>query len=405
MSNIRFGANFIPSKNWLHSWINWDSAAIEEDLIAVKELGADHIRAHLIWPYFQVDPTAMSPGAMKNLEKFMDICDKVGMDCFITLFNGWMSGAFFFPAWQQKLTGKFGEGIFNNPKMLKAEEFYIRRIAEVVVGHKCFMGFDLGNELTVVINIDKTVSVSECDAWHKYMLGICEELAPGKLHNNGVDHLPWFYGTGFSRETLVNCAEITPMHTYSLFTGAIERFGKMSTESIHLAPFMTEMAKAFSDDIKHPYWIQEFGTAARGFDDEAEEFVVRSIEAMYTSDNLWGITWWCTHNLPTEYTMFDDLEYELGLLDGNNKPTRAGNVFKRLADKQKENGVTAKERKCAFIMKPYDDNGNITPDVIWENGKRYARLVEQGTYPAIILPEKANDSQYLKARGIEKIIK
>ena len=41
MKNIRFGVNYIPSKNWLHSWINWDAKSVEEDLISIKKLGID----------------------------------------------------------------------------------------------------------------------------------------------------------------------------------------------------------------------------------------------------------------------------------------------------------------------------------------------------------------------------
>ena len=262
MNNIRFGVNFIPSKNWLHSWVNWDSKSIEEDLIATKELGADHIRAHLIWPYFQLDPYVMSPVCMKNLEDFRRICEKVGMDFCLTLFTGFMSGLFFLPSWNRKFSGVFIEGIFSNPEMIKAEEYYLREIAKVVADSPNFIGFDLGNELSCIANNDKKVSSAECDAWNKRMLDLCEEVAPGKLHNNGVDHKPWFNGVGFSREALSNTGGITPVHCYSVFTGALRRYGRMSTESVHLAPFMTEMAKAFSNDPNRKYWVQEFGTAS-----------------------------------------------------------------------------------------------------------------------------------------------
>lgn len=53
MSTVRFGANYIPSKNWLHSWINWDASSVEEDLTAARELGVDPIKAHLMWSYFR----------------------------------------------------------------------------------------------------------------------------------------------------------------------------------------------------------------------------------------------------------------------------------------------------------------------------------------------------------------
>ena len=403
MNNIRFGANYIPSKNWLHSWMNWDSKSVEEDLIAIKDMGLDHIRAHLIWPYFQINPNAMSPSAMKNLEDFMKICDKVGIDCFITLFTGWMSGFRFLPHYQEKLTGSYNEGVFNNPEMIKAEEFYIREVAKVVTKSKSFVGFDLGNELTMLVYNDDKVTIPECDAWHKRMLALCNELAPGKLNNNGVDHQPWFNEFGFSREVLANVGEIIPLHTYALFTGAIERFGRMSTESYHLAPFMTEMAKAFANDLNQPYWIQEFGTVEDEFTDETEEFILRSMEAMYTSKDMW-ITWWCTHNLPEGYTGYDSIEYKLGLLDCDNKPTPSGELFKRIIKKYKEESFVPPERTTAFVLKSYDSNGVMSPDIIWGNGKRYAELVEQGIYPAMILPEKANDIEYLKMRGIEKVL-
>ena len=38
MKKVRFGANYVPSKNWFHSWVNFDSKSMEEDLIAAKEL-------------------------------------------------------------------------------------------------------------------------------------------------------------------------------------------------------------------------------------------------------------------------------------------------------------------------------------------------------------------------------
>ena len=67
MDKMRFGANYIPSKNWLHSWIDWDEKSVEEDLLASEELGIDHIRAHVIWPYFQVDQYVVNKQAFKHL--------------------------------------------------------------------------------------------------------------------------------------------------------------------------------------------------------------------------------------------------------------------------------------------------------------------------------------------------
>ncbi len=403
MQKIRFGANYIPSKNWLHNWVDFDAASVEEDLCAAKELGIDHIRAHIMWHYFQIDPTKMSSVCMKNLETFCDICEKIGMDYHLSLFTGFMSGLFFYPSWIKKYSGAFDKGVFNNTEIIKAEEFYIRQIAEVVKDRPNFLGFDLGNELSCLAYQDKSMTSCEGDAWNSRMLSLCEELLPCKLHNNGVDHMPWFSNIGFSCRELANTGAMTSLHCYSVFTGAIERFGRMSAESIHLAPFMQELADAYCDNPNRLYCVQEFGTASDVWDDEMAEFVKASIEAMYTQNNLWGITWWCTHNISREFSAFDKIEYELGLLDINNKPTKAGLLFAEIVKKYRENPIAPPIRNSAFVLEE-NIEGVRGADTRWENGHKYAEYVRHGIYPKIILPEKANDSEYLRSRGIEKIL-
>ena len=80
MDRVRFGANYIPSKNWLHSWMDWDEKSVEADLIAWREIGMDHIRAHVIWQYFHTDKYVINKQAFKNLESFRRVCEKVNMD-------------------------------------------------------------------------------------------------------------------------------------------------------------------------------------------------------------------------------------------------------------------------------------------------------------------------------------
>lgn len=405
MKNIRFGVNYIPSKNWLHNWINWDAKSVEEDLVSVKKIGIDHIRAHLMWQYFQIDPAVMSVSCMEHLDEFCDICEKLELDFCITLFNGFVSGQFFYPAWMKNYTGVFGVGMFHNPDIIEAQKFYIRNIAKVVADRPHFIGFDLGNELPIIIDTDdKTVTRAQCDEWNCIMLDLCEEVAPGKLHNNGVDGMPWIADWGFSREVLANTGAITPLHCYVLFTQALARYGRMSEESIHLAPMMMEIARAYCDNPERMYWIQEFGTASRQFDDEMVNFVTESMHAMYTEKNVWGITWWCSHNVSPQFRCYDELEYELGLFDNDNNITPAGILYKKLIEEYKSNNFRIPKRKKALIFRPFDKDGKITVDATWENGHRYAECVRKGIYPAFVLPEKANDAEYLKSRGIEEII-
>ncbi len=412
MEKIRFGANYIPSKNWLHCWINWDPVSVEEDLIAAKELGVDHIRAHLLWPYFQLDAGVMNTKALEHLEEFRGICEKVKMDYCLALLDGFMSGLFFWPGFISRRipTPRGGVELYTDEYIVKAQEFYLRNVAAIVADSPQFIGFDLGNELSCTFGPAVTTpeDIKNCDAWAQKMLNLCEELAPNKLHNNGVDHQPWFIHRGFSRKNLANTGSITPLHTYIRFTEALGKFGRMSTESLHLAPFMSELARAYSDDLNRPLWIQEFGTASDVWDDEMAEFVEKSIHNMYTTENLWGITWWCTNNIANNYSSYDKIEYSLGLLDVNNKPMPAGNLFKKIVDDYNKNPVAPVKRSSAMVLKLQDEecrDYRTLVDLQWENGRKYAEYVNQGIYPAIILPEKVNDTAYLKARGITEILK
>ena len=398
MDRVRFGANYIPSKNWLHSWMDWDEKSVEEDLIACREIGMDHIRAHVIWQYFHTDKYVINKQAFKNLESFRWDCEKVNMDFCLSVFTGWMSGLYFIPSWTKGM-----DGLFTDEEIIKGERFFLTELAKVVGDSPNFLGFDLGNELSCVARNDKSLTTEDADRWNTDMLELCEELVPGKLHNNGDDHQPWLTGRYFSKEVLANTGAITPLHCYALFTGALERFGRDAVESIHLAPFMQEIAQAYCKaPNSRKYWVQEFGTVSVQLDEVIFDFMRKSIEAMYTQNNLWGITWWCSHNISKEYTVFAQKEYELGLLDNSNRITDSGRMFADMVKRYNESPVEPKKRTSAIVWKNYDNLGTL--DASWENGKRYADCVRQGIYPAIILPEKVNDTEYLKMRGIENII-
>ena len=79
---MRTGVNYIPSGSWLHFWIDFDEERVRKDLENIKKIGADHIRAHLLWHYFQPNAGYMSTTCMKNLERFIALCEEYDIDFF-----------------------------------------------------------------------------------------------------------------------------------------------------------------------------------------------------------------------------------------------------------------------------------------------------------------------------------
>lgn len=281
------------------------------------------------------------------------------MDFCITVFNGFVSGLYFYPGFISGRTPHSygGPALYTDGYLIDAEEFYLRNIAAAVWESPNFIGFDLGNELTTTMgkgagHITDEKGKRLNDAWAERMYALCEELVPGRLLTNGIDHQPWIYHRDFTCDGLANSGNITALHCYSKFLGMDERFGLLSEESLHVAPFMTELAKAHCSDPSRRYWIQEFGTcSSETMTDEMAAFVEQSIKAMYTSENLWGITWWCTNNIPRGYTSFQPLEYRLGLLDSDNKPTPSGLLFQKLVREYKANPAAPVRRDSAFVLK------------------------------------------------------
>ena len=396
---MRFGVNYIPSRRWLHSWLDFDEQSIREDLLAIRSLGFDHIRAHLLWSYFQVNPRQMSPRSMENLERFVSLCEETGLDFVLSLFTGWMSGFYFIPAWM-----RFGQdfGMFSDPAYREPQRFYIREIAKTVAKSPAFLGFDLGNELSCVVSRDKAYSMAVCDDWHRDMLLVCEEEAPGKLHSNGVDQQPWFGDFSFSRGVLSNTGAVNALHCWTYFTGAYKRGGLLGTASTRLADYMAALAKAYSRDPRRPVWLQEFGCSKLWCGkpgESVEAFTRKTLDALPKIPDLWGFTWWCSHDIGTRFAGFQDLEYDLGLLDAGNRVKPAGELMARWIAGFEKDPVTPAPRRTAMLYRP-DRNG----EDLWGNADRFMDLLDRGIEPQIVLPEHAEDAAWLSARGIEETI-
>ena len=395
---MRFGVNYIPSKQWLHSWIDFDEGAMREDLLAIRSLGFDHIRAHLLWSYFQINPTQMSRHCMKNLGVFVRLCEEIGLDFCLSLFTGCMSGACYIPAWMRKVNDF---RMFSGEAERKGQYYYVEEIAKVVSGSPRFLGFDIGNELSCLAGLDRFADKKTLDAWHLDILALCEKVAPGKLHNSGMDHQPWFYDWSFSREVLANSSRINAVHCWTKFTEAMNRGGLTETASTHLTQYMTELIRAFCRDPHRPVWLQEQGCSPLwlGKGDSIAEFARKTLDASADLEDVWGFTWWCSHDIARSFTGYNELEYELGILDTENRPKPyAETISAWIADYRRAPKVPA-PRTTAMVWYP-DRNGADH----WGNADRFMRLIDEGERPTIVLEKDASDSAFLAARGIRKIV-
>ncbi|WP_322410808.1 glycoside hydrolase 5 family protein [Microbacterium invictum] len=394
----RFGVNYVPGSGWWYSWVDWRDDAIVADLAAIRAIGADHIRIHCLWPLFQPNARVVSSTMLDRLERLMDIATENDLDVIVTIFDGWLSGFDFRPSWLQD-----DQNIFADRDVIDAELRLVRALADRVGGHPAFLGFDIANEPSVIAggpgrerNHNET-TLEQGDAWLVELLGYAEEVAPSKLHSVGMDHRPWLTDDEpFSRRALGATGSVTPIHAWIYFTGALDRYGHSGTGTVHLAEFMLELAKAYGNDANRPVWLQEYGASTTWLDDPAA-FLEVATAAAASVENLWGITWWCSHDISRELDGFIELEYDLGLLTVDNEVKPAGRAFRDAANLVRSGGVTVKVRDVALVLPD-----ETTPDLTFADA--FFSLIEAGSAPAIVLASRADDKEYLSKRGIRRLI-
>lgn len=388
----RFGMNYVPSSGWWYSWVDWDPESVERDLIAIADLGADHVRVHCLWPLFQPNPNLVSRVMLDHLEGLMDLAHGAGVDVIVTVFNGWLSGFDFRPAWVQE-----GVSIFSDPATISAQERLLDAIADRIGQHPGFLGIDLANEPSVLVTDTKNVTATrDGDAWVTRLLGHCERRMPGLMHSVGMDHLPWLTEADtFSRSVLANIGAVVPVHAWTLFSGALERYGETGSGTIHLAEYMLELVKAYQRDGGRPVWLQEFGVAPSWMSLPARhDFVADATRAAATVSGVWAITWWCSHDIDRALGGFADLEYDLGLLTVDNEVKPSGRRFRRVVAELRAAGAVASVERTHALVLPDD----TTPDL--RIADHFFALIRNDIRPAIVLESRSRDAGHLAERGI-----
>lgn len=392
-SNIHFGVNYIPSYNWLYSWADLDLTKVEEDIAAIADLGFDHIRMHMRWDLVQPNSRFIVGKYIRHLSDILDICQKYRLRAEVTALNGWMSGFWFIPAFL------WNKHIIKDKSALEAEKFYLQSIADAVALHPALMGIDIGNEINVYASHIRKFSVRAGDAWLKEILGFAGEKFPGKINVVGVDHQPWFADTQFSRKALANTGSVTSLHSWVAFTGAA-RFGARSEECFSLAEFMAEMANAYAEDLSRKVWIQEFGITEPWIPEaDFPLFVDQTIKRALRADNIWGFTWWCSHDIDRKFGDFAEIEYDLGLLTSGNKVKPLGEMLRSTIRSVKKGECAPRLQNDVAVVvdeqKAFDG---------WKYGKKFADLLRQGVHAKFVLSSKEKDARYLAARNIREIL-
>ncbi len=316
----RFGVNYTPSSNWWFCWNDWNTEPIRRDLDAIASLGADHLRIMLIWPFFQPNPTWVSPAHLERLNQLLTLMEERRLDALVTVFTGQLSGWHFLPPFN-----KPDPALYTDAMLWSAQELFVQHLARTMEGHDNIIGFDFGNEINTCWSAEPAIG----DAWMAKMFSLMSSAYPGGIHVNGVDHSPWFRPDTFSPRALAS-NPLPIIHAYPYWTGALKYGGPMDPPSTRLLVAFAALVRAYAGNSQKPVWVGEFNTCIESMTEKQQaEWLETAVTSAIASGVNW-FTYWDSHDVNRKFA-FNSLEYSLGLLTNDGKLKEQGKVFKQLA--------------------------------------------------------------------------
>jgi len=214
-------------------------------------------------------------------------------------------------------------------------------------------------------------------------------------------------GHGFTPAHASRLGAMTTIHSW-IFNGTAQRYGGRSVASDRHAEYLIELSRAFATDPDRPIWLQEVGAPSNCLaDDDMPGFLEATVRSAVRTENLWGITWWCSHDVSRELGDFPELEYSLGLIDQGGAAKPIGRRLAELIPELRRRAATP-VRDTAIVVEVDEREVPVSRAALSPGGAVFQAWVDactRGLDPALVTSLDALDPAALDARGIRHLIR
>lgn len=331
--------------------------------------------------------------------RLVDLAGEAGLDVLVDGVQGHLSSFDFYPEWTRSWHHR---NVFTDPDAIEAQADLLRTLGRALSGRPHLLGLQLGNELNNLVE-HNPVTPAEVDHYLDTLLAAARDgLGEQGMVTHSAYDAAW-YGDDhpFTPEASARKGDLTTVHPWVFSGDCARRYGPRSPQVRHLAEYGTELAKAYAEDPTRPVWVQETGAPEPHIPAaDAPEFARATVRNSADCEGLWGVTWWCSHDVDRSLADFPELEYTLGLFDSAGRPKP---IAEALAEAIKE-PHTPRPRDTALLL-------DCTPGTRSVSGpggeyfEEWMRLRTEGVRPAVVLAERAEDEGYLAARGIKEVVR
>ncbi|MFI6927964.1 glycosyl hydrolase [Nonomuraea spiralis] len=404
---LRFGANYVPAEGWFYSWLDFSADAARRDLADLAGIGLDHIRIFPVWPWIQPNRALIRQRGVDDVLALIDIAAEFGLDVCVDLLQGHLSSFDFLPSW---VLTWHRRSLFTDRDVRDGLAAYVDRLAREVATRDNVFAVTLGNEVDNLFPANGTTPDAS-SAWAAELVEVARAAAPRLLVLHSLYDAAWYDpGHPFHPADTVGLGDLTTVHSW-VFNGVSALDGPLGPATVSHADYLVELAAATSADPARPVWLQEVGAPAPDVPAaDAPAFVRGMLDLVTANPALYGVTWWCSHDLDRSLADFPEREYDLGLftVDHRIKPATR-ELAAVIAEHRRTGGARQGDglgRRPALVCEA---------DLAAEPGRRgevapgspfhaeWVRLRRSGPV-AIVTKARSADTAHLEARGIDTVL-
>ncbi|MDH2425332.1 glycosyl hydrolase [Sphaerisporangium sp. TRM90804] len=399
---LRFGANYVPSAGWFYSWLDFSADDARRDLADLAGIGLDHVRVFPIWPWIQPNRTLIRQRGVDDLLSLVDVAAEFGLGVSVDLLQGHLSSFDFLPSW---VLTWHRRSLFTDPAVRDGVAAYVDRLTREVATRDNVFAVTLGNEVDNLWPSNPTTP-EDSTRWAAELLDVARSAAPRLLALHSVYDATWYDpGHPFRPVDATDLGGLTTVHSW-VFNGVSAVDGPLGPATVSHADYLVELAAASALDPARPVWLQEVGAPRPDIGErDAPAFVRGLLDAVTPNPALWGVTWWCSHDLDRSLADFPDREYDLGLFTVDHEIKPATRELAAVVAESRAGRPAPAPRPalvCGVDLRTQPERrGEVAPGS--EFHAEWVRLRQVGPL-AIVGADRAADPAYLAARGIDAVL-
>jgi hypothetical protein len=399
---LRFGANYVPSAGWFYSWLDFTPDAVRRDFEDLAGLGLDHVRVFPVWPWIQPNRALVRRRGIDDLLSLVDVAAEFDLAVAVDLVQGHLSSFDFLPSW---VLTWHRRSLFTDAAVRDGIASYVDQVTRAVASRGNVFAVTVGNEVDNLWPANPTTPEASA-SWAADLVEVARAAAPHLLTLHSVYDATWYTPSHpFHPDHAARIGDLTTVHSW-VFNGVSAIDGPLGAATTSHADYLVELAAATAPDPARPVWLQEIGAPLPDVPAaDTAEFVRRTLELVVTNPALFGISWWCSHDLDRALADFPDREYDLGLFTVDHKPKPAA---RELAAVIADHAAPSRPAACrpALICdvdlrtRP-DRRAEVAPGSPFHT--EWVRL-RRGGPVAIVPAPRAGDAAYLAARQIDRVL-